>query len=94
MSDTEFDAEAQSTKLHAIYGHRHHEHTLSAKSTVKNWDKTTHSFLPTEKSDATTGPTPTTVTTVITAVAEAGVTVVNAQSPMWTQSSKSGPTKP
>ncbi|KAG9064173.1 hypothetical protein KI688_003361 [Linnemannia hyalina] len=37
MSDTEFDAEAQSTKLHAIYGrhhhhhhHHHHEHTLSA----------------------------------------------------------------
>ncbi|KAF9294165.1 hypothetical protein BGZ88_004301 [Linnemannia elongata] len=30
MSDTEFDAEAQSTKLHAIYGHRHYEHTLSA----------------------------------------------------------------
>ncbi|KAF8946358.1 hypothetical protein BGZ47_000769 [Haplosporangium gracile] len=33
MSEIEFDAEAQSTKLHAIYGHHHrhhHEHTLSA----------------------------------------------------------------
>ncbi|KAG0283341.1 hypothetical protein BGZ96_012285 [Linnemannia gamsii] len=30
MSDTEFDAEAQSSKFHAIYGHYHHEHTLSA----------------------------------------------------------------
>ncbi|KAG0277217.1 hypothetical protein BGZ95_006289 [Linnemannia exigua] len=33
MSESDFDAHAQSTKLHSIYGHhhhRHHEHTLSA----------------------------------------------------------------
>ncbi|KAF9099771.1 hypothetical protein BGX23_012165 [Mortierella sp. AD031] len=30
MSDSDFDMESQRTKLHAIYGHHHHRHTLSA----------------------------------------------------------------
>ncbi|KAK3838226.1 MAG: hypothetical protein J3R72DRAFT_423265 [Linnemannia gamsii] len=30
MSDSDFDVDVHSTKLHSIYGHHHHEHALSA----------------------------------------------------------------